>query len=294
MFRRLAAAGLLLALIATGVVFLVVRHNGPARAAPGVFKVAGDRLVEPDGNRIQLVGVGRSGTEYACLDGKDVFVGPDDEASVEGIASWNVDVVRLPLNEDCWLGINGVPHSTSGPAYQATVSSYVDLLLAHRIGVILDLHWSAAGTRQAHGQQKMPDADHAGLFWTQVATAYRNRPGVAFELYNEPYGVSWSCWKDGCFVPGAGSANGYEAVGMQKLIDKTRATGATNPIIVDGLAKASSLKDWKRSGLHDPVGQLIAGWHLYGPDNCTDKCWRSVVDALQGIPVIVTELGETD
>jgi endoglucanase len=292
---RLAVAAVLLALIASGVASVIAHdRSGGTRAAPGIFKVAGDHLVQPGGAPIQLAGVGRSGTEYACLGGQDVFVGPDDEASVEAIGSWKADVVRLPLNEDCWLGINGVPHGTSGAAYQSAVASYVDLLLAHRIGVILDLHWSAAGTHQAHGQQKMPDADHAGTFWTQVASAYQNRPGVAFELYNEPYGVSWSCWKDGCYVPGNGSAAGYEAIGMQQLIDTTRGTGARNPIIVDGLSKASSLKEWKSAGLHDPVNQLIAGWHLYGPNSCTDKCWRSTLDALGGTPVIVTELGETD
>ena len=29
-------------------------------------------------------------------------------SQVEAIKSWGNDIVRIPLNEDCWLGVNGV------------------------------------------------------------------------------------------------------------------------------------------------------------------------------------------
>lgn len=56
----------------------------------------------------QLRGVNRSGGEYSCIKNLGIFEGRVDEASIESIKSWHVNVVRIPLNEECWLGI-GIP-----------------------------------------------------------------------------------------------------------------------------------------------------------------------------------------
>src|SRR6266487_707754 len=79
--------------------------------APAVH-VQGNRLVDLAGRPVRLRGVNRSGAEYACAQGWGIFDGPSDSASVSAIASWRTNVVRLPLNETCWLGLNGV-----APAY---------------------------------------------------------------------------------------------------------------------------------------------------------------------------------
>ena len=113
-----------------------------------------------------------------------------------------MNAVRIGLNEDCWLGINDVPPEYSGEAYRQAIVDYVGLL--HRAGlyVILELHWVAPGTTLADRQRGMPDADHAPAFWTSVATAFRHDPYAIFDLFNEPDGVSWECWRDGCLVLG--------------------------------------------------------------------------------------------
>src|SRR5262249_54003018 len=54
---------------------------------------------------ITLHGVNRSGTEYACIQGWGIEDGPMDQMSVNAIATWGANLVRVPLNEDCWLGI---------------------------------------------------------------------------------------------------------------------------------------------------------------------------------------------
>ena len=38
-----------------------------------------------------------------------IFDGPVDDASIDAIKSWNMNAVRVPMNEHCWLNINGVP-----------------------------------------------------------------------------------------------------------------------------------------------------------------------------------------
>ena len=72
------------------------------------LRVDGDQIVGPDGEPIQLGGVNRAGAEYACAQGWGIFDGPVDRASIKAIASWHANAVRIPLNEHCWLGINGV------------------------------------------------------------------------------------------------------------------------------------------------------------------------------------------
>ncbi len=118
--------------------------------APAVH-VHGNQLVDTAGRVVRLKGVNRSGTEYACAQGWGFFDGPSDSASVQAIVSWKANAVRVPLNETCWLAINGVAPAYSGANYARAISDYVALLNRAGLVVILDLHWSAAGTAIALG-----------------------------------------------------------------------------------------------------------------------------------------------
>src|SRR5947209_13556121 len=139
-----------------------------AQAAGLSVRVQGNALVDGNGAPIRLLGVNRSGLEYACAQGWGLFDGPSDAASIAAIASWHTNAVRIPLNEDCWLGINGVNAAYAGANYQSAVGSYVSALHAAGLFAILDLHWNAPGTTLATGQQVMADADHSPAFWSSV------------------------------------------------------------------------------------------------------------------------------
>lgn len=123
-----------------------------------------DAGTEEDGIAVVLHGVNRSGTEYQCVNGYGIFDGPDTEDSVKAIASWKVNAVRVPLNESCWLGINGVKPAYAGSNYKIAIQNYVTLLHKYDIYPILELHWVAPGTEMAKSQLPMPDADHAADF----------------------------------------------------------------------------------------------------------------------------------
>jgi hypothetical protein len=157
--------------------------------------------------------------------------------------------------------------------------------------VILDLHWNAPGHVLATGQQQMADQSHAPTFWTSVATAFKARPAVVFDLYNEPWGISWRCWLKGCRL-----AAGWETAGMQELVNDVRKTGARQPIMLGGLDKASDLAEWLAYEPHDPLHQLVASIHVYSPGGCDElSCWMSTVAPLAGrVPVVTGELGERD
>jgi endoglucanase len=74
------------------------------------------------------------------------------------MASWHINAVRVPLNEDCWLGINGVNPAYAGANYQFAIGTYVRALHSAGLIVILDLHGNAPGATLATGQQVMADA----------------------------------------------------------------------------------------------------------------------------------------
>ena len=152
MIRRIALSVALLTTAAAGLA-TAVTSGRPAAAAGLVVRVAGNQLVDGSGRPLRLLGVNRSGTEYACAQGWGMFDGPSDAPSVSAIAAWHTNAVRVPLNEDCWLGINGVNPAYGGTNYRNAVAGYVSLLHAAGLVAVLDLHWNAAGGALATGQQ---------------------------------------------------------------------------------------------------------------------------------------------
>jgi hypothetical protein len=153
--------------------------------------VVGNEIRNKDGKRVIFHGVNRSGLEFSCVHNVGIFDGPSDASSVKVIASWKTNIIRLPLNEDCWLGINGINPQYSGQNYQRAVHNYVKGLNDAGLAVILDLHWTAPGSQQADGQRPMPDQDHSIAFWSSVAEQFKNNSAVLFDLFNEPFPGSW-------------------------------------------------------------------------------------------------------
>ena len=74
------------------------------------FRRHGNKLVDDAGATVRLKGVGYMGTEYECVsESGRIFSGPADAKIITAWKSWGINAVRLPMNEDCWLGINGAP-----------------------------------------------------------------------------------------------------------------------------------------------------------------------------------------
>jgi len=260
-------------------------------------RVQGNQLVDSAGRALRLRGVNRSGTEYACAQGWGIFDGPSDSASVQAIRSWRGNVVRVPLNETCWLSINGVDPAYSGSNYRRAISDFVGLLNRSGLVVILELHWSAADTAKALGQAAMPNRDHTPEFWYQVAAAYKGNNHVVFDLFNEPFPdnnsdtpEAWRCWRDG------GTCRGmtFQAAGMQELVDTVRSGGATNVIMLGGVQYSARLSSWLAYRPTDPLGNLAASWHIYNFSWCTTQgCWDGDAGPVaQQVPLVLGELGQ--
>jgi hypothetical protein len=282
-----------------GAVAAAARHRGS-----GAFglHVSGNQLLNNNNQPIRLLGVNYQGSEYSCIGGWGFWDGPHDLGSVQAMASWHINTVRIPLNEDGWLGINGVAAAYSGANYQQAIVDYVNLLNSQGMYAIVDLHWSAPGTDLASGQQAMANADHSPTFWQSVANTFKNNPSVLFDLYNEPFPDSdadttaaWTCWRDGgTGWPGVP----FNAAGMQSLVDAVRGTGATNVVMVGGIQYANCLTQWLTYRPTDPINQLAAAAHVYGNNACAAQnggacLTTNHVPVAAQVPLIWGETGET-
>lgn len=272
--------------------------NAQQATAPALH-VQGNQIVDASGQAAHLRGVDRSGSEYMCLGSNQVFDGPSDQVSVSAMRAWQINVVRIPINEDCWLGINGQPQQMTAEAYQSAIVAFVGLLNQNGIAAIIDLQWAAPGASVSNGLTPMPDADHAPAFWQSVATTFKGNQSVVFDLFNEPFpdnnsdtAAAWTCLRDGGTCPGVT----YEAAGTQSLVDAIRATGSTNIIGVPGVQYTDVLSQWLTFKPNDATGQLVALWHSYAGQACsTQACWDSQVKPVAAVvPLIATEIGEND
>ncbi len=293
---------------ATGTTFAVGTSPGTSVSAADALRVAGNHLVlgAGAGTEVQLRGINRSGTEYRCEQGDGFFDSPtpdqpDSPAMIGAMRSWDIDVVRVPLNEGCWLGV-GASAAYSGSAYRTAIEAYVNRLNQAGLFVILSLQWlSLNGT--ADYEPPMPDAANAPSFWSSVAATFASNRDVMFDLYNEPFAVDWKCWLDGCEVPAGSGAGGggsptwpaYQAVGMQQLVNAVRDQGAGQPLLVGGLQYALDLSGWLAHEPSDPDHDLIASIHSYGGRSpCASSCQSTVLGVAAKVPVVFGELGEVD
>jgi endoglucanase len=287
-------------------------------------RVDGNRLVDQNGRTLNMLGVNVNGTQDACIQGKGYAYGPAPSIKAQAIATWDADVVRVPLNEDCWLGINGAPSGFSATGYKEATSRWVHALNRAGMVVILDLYAAAPGSVEAIGEWPMADADHALTFWSQVSAAYAKDPSVIFDLFNEPMigglhptTTDWACLLNGCETefdtckadPAHPCANvTYMTAGMQQLVDAVRSSGASQPIMVGGLNWAGDpcgVNDaggnggrckWQEFEPTDPKGQLIVSFHTFDWTACnTPACWNVDVGRIASVvPVVTGEFGETD
>lgn len=304
-------------------------------APSGVLSVAvsGSNLISGSGNPMRLLGCNVSGLESGII--FDVSNSTNfwqssnfpSRPSFALMASWGQNCVRLPLNEDCWLGLTvqtipGTSKILAGAAYRAEVAACVAAANAVGMIVILDLHWTAPGTFCANTQNPFLNAANSITFWTSVANAFKGNPAVVFELFNEPYIFSNS-QANGAFAgsPAVNSillnggtatgyfglddgtsngtsirvANSYSIAGYQAAIDAVRATGATNVIVLGGQNFDTDLTWIVSNPPNDPLNQLAVTAHTYRDSgNIFFTNLSAAVTMMQncGMPVVLTEIGD--
>ncbi len=273
-------------LLAVMVLRSVLGDDSDQVAAPpmiGTVVVEGNQLIV-DNQPVRLHAVTVFGSEYACVQGWGIFDGESGPDAATAFASRGVNAVRVPLNEHCWLGLEGVDPAFSGPSYQQGILDYIDVLRSEEIAVLLTLGWSAAGDEPATGPGLLPNADHSTEFWQSVAARVDTRSGVFFDLFVTPVVSDADCYLNGCDI-GEGSYTG-----TQQLVDAIRSTGSTLPIVVsmpepDGDGNVANLRL-----PNDPLEQLVLGIRgRFSADCPAEGCWSGEIDEeLAELPLLAT------
>jgi hypothetical protein len=273
---------------------------------PGFFTITicGNSFVNQAGQTVVLRGANTEGTQYDCAQsGAGYFDDPtisgtNFSTEIDAMKAWGINVVRVNLNEECWLGINGVPSSTSArdlngyTAYANEVGAYVNALNAAGIYAEVDLHLNAPGFElitdkgSNDDQNPMPESN-SDAFWRSVGGYFVGNHAVIFGVFNEPFPVNynsngdtaagWACDVNGCAIPhdctsSTGNCSGlsYAGLGMSQLIDDIRSVDTTTPLLVGGPDFAGDMDDWLSTfypgGVSiDPSNQLAASLHAYFP-----------------------------
>ncbi|MHB1865006.1 MAG: cellulase family glycosylhydrolase [Candidatus Saccharimonadales bacterium] len=309
--------------ITKNVAVIPTTSESPAQSqAVSSIKIVGNHFYNASGQEIRLIGVDTTGTEDQCIQNKGFSRYTLNNTQAKYIASWHVDAVRVLLNEDCWLGINGAPAAYSGAAYRQQIKQWVTDLNNNGMYVIIGLDWTAPGADKSNQQWPMADADHTISLWEQVAQMFKNNHAVLFDDFNEPFmgnktpsTADWACWLNGCSYTNTCtggiqhcSVTTYQTAGEQQMINAIRSTGATQPIEISSLEWSNDpcgLYDKGGNGgscmilkylPKDPDNQLALSTHLYYTSECnTLSCFNNdqlVVN--KHIPVVVDEFGEKD
>ena len=264
--------------------FLHVDAEAPNKANwPPELKVVGNRLHDTDGNEVWLQGVNIASMEWNPR-GENVL-----KSAQVAIEDWGANVIRLPVKGKYWLD------EKKGEEYQALVNDFITYVANRGAYVVLDLH---------HYRAPRPeDAE----FWTEAAIAYKGHPAVLFDLLNEPHGTSWETWRNGGFIDTRKtkadedaflseedllkSKQGYQAVGMQGLLDVVRQAGADNIVVIGGLDWAYDLSGvLKGYAIEEHPGGhgIMYATHVYP----WKKGWqKSFLDVAEQHPILVGEVG---
>jgi hypothetical protein len=322
---RWVLLAIVVVLVSGGALYTQLRSPLPSLASPDTGAphpvVDGNRLIDArSGREFVPRGVNWSSFEYACAQGwgysaLDNLVARDPYATeAKMLAKWGANTVRLPLNQDCWLGTRGAPVSDQHEErtvedYRAEVHRFVDALNDEGIVAVLDLHSRKRIGQPEFGNLAMPDSESIA-FWTSVADEYAGNPSVMFDAFNEPYSrynsggtrylfdLTWKCWRDGgCRAPveddrtaSAGRVT-YPVQGMAAVVTAIRNAGAEQPVLLGGLDYANDLVHWLEFAPDDD--QLVAAFHSYDFKQCADEdCWDGVLGRLaDSVPVLASELG---
>ncbi|MES2307674.1 MAG: cellulase family glycosylhydrolase [Verrucomicrobiota bacterium] len=253
---------------------------------PKELHIQGNRLLNSDKKEVWLQGVNAGGLESVAQDTQMI------KSAVVAVEDWKSNVVRLPVKGDFWFG-RSLFQKDGGKEYREKVDQIITLVANRGSYVVLDLHHFRA--------PKKEDVE----FWQDAAMRYKNHPAVLFDLFNEPFGITWEVWRDGGFVGEKHKRNdesaflseeekrknkGFQSVGMQGLLNTVRETGARNIVVVAGLTWSNDLTGiTKGFALEDKSGNgIMYSWHVYN----WHKNWAQLIlPTAEKYPIFVGEVG---
>jgi hypothetical protein len=244
-----------------------------------------------------------------------IFFSPDQvngafkitDMPVSDLWKWGADYVRLQLDQELWLADCAAIQGGTPTTYRAAVQTAVSARASRGLTVLLSLAVTQRGQDTGCTPSSAPYlkemADTRSVdFWISVASTFKDKLKVEFDLFNEPNNITDAVWRNGgtvsytTTVGGVRQTKTYQAAGMQALYDAVRSTGATNLVFVGGIGWATNTATLLRAPL-DGYG-IVGSVHVYcnGCD-ATDPHLPTNLDTLTSqavldrYPVVMTESG---
>jgi len=289
--------------VALAAVMVSCTSTGPSRATTatpsaivGPLRVSGNAIVDANGHPVILRGLARAGLNAKPYVENDSHL---DAANFDAMKSWGANIVRIYLGQQFWLS-NECEYVNY---YPRKVDQVVDWITSRGMVALLDLNWNTRNSCLKSKGQKMADTGSI-TFWHEVATRYKDNPLVAFDLYNEPHGITWSVWRDGGQIVDVDLT--WTAAGMQQMYDAVRETGAQNLVFVSGnvWANMPPPSQYQLTG-----SNIVYATHWYTcpndpPPTCTTsdpynpappgKRLNAWLPLMTTHPVVITEFGWPD
>lgn len=198
----------------------------PADQMPPALRVVGNQIQTDAGATVWLQGLSIPSLEWVS-NGEHIL-----RSTRVALTDWKANCIRLPVREHFWVG-KGPYQRDGGAGYRQLVEDVANLCAAHGAYLVIDLH-----------RFRAPESQDVA-FWRDAAARFKDHPAVLFELFNEPHDITWEVWQHGgrtgdgtrgeAVAENAEKLRDFESVGMQRLLDTVRETGAQNIVIIGGL-----------------------------------------------------------
>ena len=177
--------------------------NCPVSSEGFTITVCGNRFVNQAGQPVVLRGASSEGLSAECTPAgtrlymDPTIVGGDYSREIAAMKTWGINVVRVNLNADCWLGSSGIssdPSATAYPipsgdvydtsvnSYMADTGKYVAALSAAGIYAELNLDSAVAPGDPGYGETSLnvPSQATVDEFWRSVSSYFADNHAVLF------------------------------------------------------------------------------------------------------------------
>lgn len=247
----------------------------------GVFKVTGNKIVDPQGRDWLMRGMAYPSQEWSCTgEGKSGQLGQDD---INRIAvDWKANTVRFAITSPRWYG----RRECTAEYYRNKLDQVIKWANDAGMVAIIDHH----GRNDNDEQVCMANNEMLNM-WREIARKYKGNSAVFFELFNEPRDISWNVWRNGGQI--ACSNQNEQGIGMQQIADAIRAEGANNILIVGGLNWGYDLSQINKDGNYKLNGSnIVYSTHPYDFGGKQPSNWENDYGYLTSTyPVVSTEFG---
>lgn len=258
----------------------------PEASAPEVDVIDGrpvprDESWWVDGSRImrgktakRLVGINWFGLETAERALHGLWSGRDQDEILEQVVAFGFNALRVPLSPDAirpghkcapWAvveGKDGDPIDTGREQLERLLEA------TQRMGlyVLLDFHSCEAGPTSTHVGRPDSCAGYEIKDWhADLAALAKLSHGfphvVGIDLFNEPYGASWTEWKG----LAESAAKVVLSANPKILVFVQGVGGQWRPGQVHGTFWGEDLTGMEREPLDIPRARLVLSPHVYGP-----------------------------